>query len=94
MKLDNEQSKAAVDRFLYEGVADFDEFEHRRKLLYDAVSTILNGTWIQLYEHWEEVTVPGAVAMVLDGEHVMVWRVVLERPGLVQIMYVGPGAES
>ncbi len=93
MKLDQEQSAQAIDRFLY-SAEDFDEFEHRRQLLYDAVGAILNGTWLQLYEHWDEVTIPHAVGMALSSEHVMTWRVVLERPGLVQIMYVGPAPRS
>ncbi len=42
-----------------------------------------------MYEYWPELSIPGAVAMALTGEEIMTWRVVPERPGLVQILYVG-----
>lgn len=89
MQLDEGQSEAAINRYLYEAGVDVTEFERRRKLVLDAVAHICDMTWLQLYQHWDEVTIPGAVAMALTPEEIMTWRVVLERPGLVQIMYVG-----
>ncbi len=44
---------------------------------------------MQLYEYWREMSIPGAVVMALSSEEVMTWRVVPERPGLVQVLYVG-----
>lgn len=58
-------------------------------MVYDAIDAIIGGTWYQLYEHWDEVTWPGSVVMALQGPTLMVWRVVLEEPGVLRIVFVG-----
>ncbi len=89
MKLDEALSDAAIDRYLRAGDPDLVEFARRTDLVYTALEAILNMTWLQIYEHWDEMTIPGAVAMALTGDEIIVWRVNIERPGLIQVMYVG-----
>lgn len=88
MRLDEDQSGPAVDRYLSDAADDAD-WDRRCALVYDAIGAIIDGTWYQLYEHWDEVTWPGCVVMTLAGATVMVWRVVLEEPGVLRIVFVG-----
>lgn len=67
---------------LDEGLSDPDlvEFDRRVSVVHAAVASILDMTWLQLYEHWDEVTIPTAVAMALNADKIMVWRVHLNDP--------------
>ena len=89
MQLDEGLSDPVIDRYLHDDDPDLTEFSRRVDLVHGAISAILNMTWLQLYDHWDEVTIPTAVAMALTPEEIMVWRVNLERPGLLQVLYVG-----
>jgi hypothetical protein len=88
VRLETTQSSRAIDRYL-EAADDDAEYERRRKLVYDAIVAIVGGVWYQLYEHWDELSWPGCVVMSLSGPTLMVWRVVLEEPGVLRIVFVG-----
>lgn len=89
MELDEGLSDAVIDRYLHASDPDLVEFDRRVSIVHAAIASILDMTWLQLYEHWDEVTIPTAVAMALNADEIMVWRVNIERPGLLQILYVG-----
>jgi len=88
MQLDERPSDAVIDAYLARD--DPDDVEHGRRLglLYCALEAMRDMTWIQLDEHSYEVAIPGAVVLHLSAEKSW-FGVVMERPGLVQVIYVG-----
>lgn len=58
-------------------------------VVYDALFAIMEGTWYQLYEHWNDLTHPCAVAMRLNDEEVLIWRTYIDIPGVFRVLYVG-----
>lgn len=61
----------------------------RHNLVYDALFSIVEGTWYQLYEHYDFLARPGSVAMRLSSEEVVVWQVLPEAPGVFRVWYIG-----
>lgn len=65
--------------------------ESDRRLAYDALFAVCDGTWPEAYAlHHEDLVRPGLVHMLIAPHLVLSWRTFHAHPDLVQVVYVGP----
>jgi hypothetical protein len=60
----------------------------RHHLVYNALFSIVEGTWSVAYQHWDDYVRKG-IALQISTEEVLVWRQYIEYPDRFRVLYIG-----
>ncbi len=58
-------------------------------LVIDALMRIVDGTWVEHYDHLDDLTRRGTVVMWIRPDLVVVWRIITEYPNYFRLVFIG-----